>query len=316
MKIKIFINTTLSIIISALCCIIFINNLDYNFTIYQVIQSISKQWLYLLIACILIIFSVLLRSLRWNLLFQNKNKNITKHLYRAQFISYFINNISPLRIGDLAKSYVAAKNTDNKTSYILGSIVMERFLDIIMVLLLLCILVGNYGLGYFNLHLSFSVLWYLPLILLFIILFFKSKIFLPIKIQNIIGDMWDGFTAIKISNFYIIIIYSFIIWTIYLLNVYLIQLIFPEINLTLFECLFILVISSFIQMVPVGFGSIGIFHIGLQGALIQLNIDNYNSFIFVAHLYSYMIYTIIGAYYFMHERKLTIKNLYYELIKI
>ena len=316
MKIKLFINTTLSIIISALCCILFINNLDYNLTINEVIQSISKQWIYLLIACILITFSVLLRSLRWNLLFQNKR--ITKYLYRAQFISYFINNISPLRIGDLAKSYVVAKNTDNKTSYILGSIIMERFLDIIMVLLLLCILIGQYGLDYFNLNLSFSFFWYISLviILLSLFIFFKAKIFFPIKIQNILNEIWKGFTAIKIVNLSTIIIYSFLIWSIYLFNVYLIQLIFPDINLSLFECLFILVISSFIQMIPIGFGSIGIFHIGLQGALIQLNIDNYNSFIFVVHLYSYMIYTIIGAYYFMHERKLTIKNLYHELIKI
>ena len=316
MKIKLFINTTLSIIISALCCILFINNLDYNLTIKEVLQSISKQWIYLLMACILITFSVLLRSLRWNLLFQNNR--ITKYLYRAQFISYFINNISPLRIGDLAKSYVVAKNTDNKTSYILGSIIMERFLDIIMVLLLLCILIGQYGLDYFNLNLSFSFFWYISLviILLSLFIFFKAKIFFPIKIQNILNEIWKGFTAIKIVNLSTIIIYSFLIWSIYLFNVYLIQLIFPDINLSLFECLFILVISSFIQMIPVGFGSIGIFHIGLQGALIQLNIDNYNSFIFVVHLYSYMIYTIIGAYYFMHERKLTIKNLYHELIKI
>tara|TARA_B110000116_G_C16619716_1_gene483213 strand:- start:65 stop:880 length:816 start_codon:yes stop_codon:yes gene_type:complete len=271
-----------------------------------------------MIACILIIFSVLLRSLRWNLLFQNKNKGITKYLYRAQFISYFINNISPFRIGDLVKSYVVAKNTDNKTSYILGSIVMERFFDVIMVLLLLFILIGHYGLDYFNPNLSFSFFWYISLviILLSLFIFFKAKIYFPIKIQNILSEIWNGFTAIKIANLSTIIIYSFLIWSIYLYNVYLIQLVFPEINLSLFECLFILVISSFIQMVPVGFGSIGIFHIGLQGALIQLNIDNYNSFIFVAHLYSYMIYTIIGAYYFMHEKKLTIKNLYHELIKI
>jgi glycosyltransferase 2 family protein len=315
MNIKIFINTTISVIISTLCCIIFINSLDYNFNISEVIQSISIQWIYLLIACLLIIFSVLLRSLRWNLLFQNNN-NITKYLFRAQFISYFINNISPLRIGDLAKSYIVAKNTNNKTSYIFGSIIMERFSDVIMVLLLLFILIINYGLDYFNLSLSFSLLVYLPLFLLFSFIFFKSKIFFPTKIQNIIIDIWDGFTAIKISNLYIIIIYSFMIWAIYLLNVYLIQLIFPEISLSLLECLFILVISSLIQMIPIGFGSIGIFHIGLQGALIELNIDNYNSFIFVAHLYSYIIYTIIGAYYFMHEKKLTIKNLYDKIVNI
>ena len=318
MKIKILINSTLSIIISIFCCIIFINNLDYNFTIYEVMQSISNQWVYLLIACILIIFSVLLRSLRWHLLFNNKNINITKYLYRAQFISYFINNISPLRIGDLAKSYVVAKNTDNKTSYILGSIVMERFLDIIMIFLLLFILIGYYGLDYFKIDLSFLFFWYILLIIILLVLFifFKAKIFFPTKIQDILSEVWNGFTAIKIVNLSTIIVYSFLIWSIYLFNVYLIQLIFPEINLSLFECLFILVFSSFIQMIPVGFGSIGIFHIGLQGALIQLNIDNDNSFIFVAHLYSYMIYTIIGAYYFMHEKNLTIKSLYHEIIKI
>ena len=99
------------------------------------------------------------------------------------------------------------------------------------------------------------------------------------------------------------------------MNVFLIQEIFPALELKLIDCLFILVASSFIQMIPTGFGGLGIFHLGVNSVLIKLDIPNYEYFLILLWLYSYFIYTTLGSYHFIRNGKFTIKNLYNDLIK-
>ena len=68
-------------------------------------------------------------------------------------------------------------------------------------------------------------------------------------------------------------------------------------------------------MIPTGFGAIGVFHLGVESVLIQLGIMEYHNFLIMLWLYSYIIYTILGSYYFIKEGKFTLRNLYTDLIK-
>ena len=59
-------------------------------------------------------------------------------------VGYFSNNILPFRAGELLKSFLVSENQKISKSYALGTIVMERFLDMVILLLLmiLCILIS------------------------------------------------------------------------------------------------------------------------------------------------------------------------------
>ena len=57
------------------------------------------------------------------------------------------------------------------------------------------------------------------------------------------------------------------------------------------------------------------FETNRQGALNKLGIENYHSFIIILHLYSIIIYTIIGGYYFLKRKELSIKMIYNESIR-
>ena len=129
---KLFIHSFISLFIAFICLSIFINNADGDININNIFNHIRDGWLYFISASILLIISVYIRSLRWKYLFQSNSSYKTIDLFSGQLIGYFINNIIPIRVGDFAKSYFIAKKTDNKTSYIVGSIIMERFLDTIM----------------------------------------------------------------------------------------------------------------------------------------------------------------------------------------
>ena len=311
-KIKLFINVTISFLITLIGLLFFIKNSNYQFNFNDIYQYAYSGWKYLLLASLLLIISVYFRALRWSYLFNIQSRN-SKLLLETQFIGYFINNILPIRVGDVGRSYIVAKKTNNTTSYILGSIVMERFLDIMMVLLLMFIVIYNKGVMYLDIDLS-STFFILCIIPLLAYLAYRSIIFIPLRIRNILNEIWKGFTDVKFSSKGVVVLYSFIIWGIYWLNVFLIQLIFYDFALSYMDCLLILVASSFLQMIPTGFGSLGIFHAGIQVVLNKLNIYNM-SFIIILHLYSYILYTMLGAYYFFRESKFNLNNLYRDLIK-
>ena len=321
-KNKLFINSIISVIVVCICLFIFIKNSMRVFNFESLLTSISQQWIYLLLASLLLIISVYFRALRWKYLFASNISYSIKDLFSAQFIGYFINNIFPIRIGDFVKSYIVAKKTENKTSYILGSIIMERVLDTFMLCIFSIITIWYYGSHYLGInfsHLSFiSELRSLFLVLLILILaYFRGwhKKFIPIKIYTAFSEIWQGFTGMQPSGKNIVLLSSFAIWLIYCTNAFLIQMIFPSLGLSILDCMLILVASSFIQFIPTGFGALGIFHLGVESVLIKLGVVGYHNFLIILWFYSYLIYTSLGAYYFIKDGKFTIKNLYQDIIQ-
>tara|TARA_B100001142_G_scaffold142371_1_gene143569 strand:+ start:264 stop:1223 length:960 start_codon:yes stop_codon:yes gene_type:complete len=315
-KNKLLFNSFISLIIVFFCLFIFINNLKEGIRVDNLLQHIYNGCIYIMFASILLILSVYLRAFRWKNLFQSNKFNSISDLFSAQLVGYFINNISPVRIGDFAKSYLVSKKADQKNSYILGSIMMERVLDTIMLFIFMLIIIYSYGLEYLNINFSvISIYNIIAVILISCFSIYCIKFFIPFKIKNILSEFWKGFTTINSSNKSAVIFSSIFIWLIYWMNVFLIQEIFPALELKLIDCLFILVASSFIQMIPTGFGGLGIFHLGVNSVLIKLDIPNYEYFLILLWLYSYFIYTTLGSYHFIRNGKFTIKNLYNDLIK-
>ena len=316
-KIKLLINSLISLCIVFFCLFIFINNLKGELTLNNLLLFIYSGWVLLIAATILLIISVYIRAFRWKHLLQSNDSQSITSLFSAQLVGYFINNISPVRIGDFAKSYLVSKQTNQKNSYILGSIIMERTLDTMMLFIFLLLIIWNYGLEFLGINFSLdSISWYIMistiLILFFLVYFIKT--FIPIKIQNLLNEVWQGFSAIQFSNKGIVIFSSLFIWLIYWVNVFLIKSIF-HIQLSFIDCLLILVSSSLIQMIPTGFGALGIFHLGVESVLFKLGINDYYYFLILLWLYSYIIYTLLGSYYSIKESKFTFKNLYNDLIK-
>ena len=317
-QLKLLFHSIVSITITFICILFFIQNSNSEFNPSEIINSILDGWIYLVLACLLLVLSVYCRVYRWKYLFDSTQINTPNLLLKSQFIGYFINNVLPIRIGDLIRSYVVSKNTNHKTSYIIGSIAMERFLDILMVLCFSLAVVWHYGMDYLeiNYH-SFPNSFYIicGVVIIFAYLIYKFNFLIPEKIAKVFSELWKGFSDIKLSYKKNIIFYSIIIWVIYAMNVFLIQSMFQYLELSIFDCLLILVASSFLQMIPIGFGSIGIFHLGIQGALNKLGIQNQNAFIIMLHLYSIIIYTIIGGYYFLISKELSIKQIYNNIRK-
>ena len=124
------------------------------------------------------------------------------------------------------------------------------------------------------------------------------------KILRIFNQIMDGLLSIRKESIIPVVISSILIWSIYLLDVYLIQRAF-QFNLSWTQSLAILVISSLVLSIPSAPGMIGTFHAAVKYTMVDLfafTPNEGNSFAILMHAYGYILFTLLGAYYFLKSQ--------------
>lgn len=100
-------------------------------------QGISYWWLipYTVVA----VLSHYLRSERWRLLVKRENISHQRDtLFAGVMIGYLVNYAIP-RLGEVSRSVYVAKKTDMSTSDVIGTVVLERVIDLACMLLMVTI---------------------------------------------------------------------------------------------------------------------------------------------------------------------------------
>jgi uncharacterized protein (TIRG00374 family) len=104
--------------------------------IFEILSRINP--VYVIVACMAIFMSFILRTWRWSVLLRSSGHRIQSESgFKCIMFGWFINYILPLRIGDLARA-VTLKSTESiPLSVSLFTIVIERAMDMLMLALLL-----------------------------------------------------------------------------------------------------------------------------------------------------------------------------------
>ena len=91
-----------------------------------------------LIAAVVVLYFVgaYLRAVRWRLLFREPGGLRLAHLFAATLVGYMGNNLLPARLGEVARAYVAGRRGGLSLGYALGTVVVERVLDVLTVVVL------------------------------------------------------------------------------------------------------------------------------------------------------------------------------------
>ena len=100
----------------------------------------QANFFYLALAGLCAVFAVWLRAWRWRFLIPNSERMRTANLFSATMIGFMGNNLLPLRIGDLARAYIAAKKENVAASAMLATVVLERLLDVFAILIMLSVI--------------------------------------------------------------------------------------------------------------------------------------------------------------------------------
>ena len=264
---------------------------------------------YIILAGTILIFSVWLRGIRWSYLLIHEKKISVYSLYKTEMIGYFGNNILPFRLGELLRSYIVNREEKISGSMVFGTIVMERLLDTLGLMFFAVLLVLIYPLPEeirFFIQIGLFILVVLGIVFLLVLYRMrniKSNQFIIRHLQNFIS----GFSILNGQLKWKAILISLVLWMTYWMATHLIQMAL-HLKMDLSESLLVLVISSLALSIPAAPGQIGTFHAAVKYTLITI-IGNGKytpeigiNFALILHVYGYITYTILGAYYFFRSQ--------------
>ena len=127
MNYKKYIQVIIPLLISFICIYLVYKNIDFNLFFNELSKT---NYIYILTASLLLYLTVFIRAIRWKVIL---NKDISTYsLFKVQMIGYFVNNILFFRIGEILKSYVLGKKQNISKSYVFGTVIFERFLDMVI----------------------------------------------------------------------------------------------------------------------------------------------------------------------------------------
>ena len=101
----------------------------------------EANYLFIIPAVAVYFVGVWFRALRWQFLLNPLRYFPVKRLYPVVVIGYAANNLLPMRLGELVRSYYLARQEDFSASSALGSVAVERVFDGLTLIVLVAITV-------------------------------------------------------------------------------------------------------------------------------------------------------------------------------
>ena len=277
---------------------------DFNYNLF--IDSINNaKFPYIYFSIIILLVTIQLRAIRWHFLFKENIK--VNNLYVAQLIGYMGNNLLPLRFGEFFKSFYLEKKLKISKFKVFGTVVLERFLDLIgMLLLVLIIMNTNVYNKLSPFYLNFILfIFFVSLLAIVFSIYIKSpkKNKSSNRIFIIILDIINGFSSLAYNNVLYVLILTILIWINYIIVVYFVQYAF-SFNLNIYQSILLLLLPSLALSIPSLPGNIGTFEGAVVYTLSLYGIEDTIGFGFILHSISFIPYTLLGLIYFAKERKI------------
>jgi hypothetical protein len=211
---------------------------DWN----AIINDLSgANYIYLIPAVLMLLISHFIRGLRWKILMEPLGyKPSTTNTFLAVMVGYWANLAVP-RLGEVLKCTILAKYEKVPADRLVGTIVAERAIDVLSLIIIMLItvfsqydIVGNFSAEIFRKFFvsktgSYSMLKViiaLAIIVSFFVLMiwmFRKLNHLPFvsKTRSIFIGIWQGLISIRyIKQKWLFILHSVLIWGLYLLSTY------------------------------------------------------------------------------------------------
>jgi glycosyltransferase 2 family protein len=255
------------------------------------LEVLSKNWIsadkrWLLIMAVIAFASHLVRAERWRMLMVPAGHHPKlSHSFYSLMVGYFVNLLIP-RGGEVSRCYNLYKLDKTPPDMSFGTVVVERIVDLIclVVLIGICFLVESKKLFAFIDTLPFSpadssaklkllLLIGIGVALLFFIL--KWIVTKNVKLLAIVQKTWTGFrqgliSVFKLHNKWKFIFYSVFIWFLYFLMSYAVLKAFPSTALLDYGAVLSLFAIGSIAMAAPLPGGAGSYHLLVPQGLVFL----------------------------------------------
>ena len=282
--------------------------------VWSVLDGEVNYW-WMLFSLVFGVFGHLFRGWRWNLSLAplNEYPKLSNSVY-AIFVSYAANLVIP-RIGEVSRCGVLAKYDGVSFSKSLGTVVTERLIDslcVVMITFVTLLLQSGVFARFiketgtdtsFIFHLFTSTNFYITLaciialILLAYYLFRKLSVFA--KVKGILNDIWLGCMSLRhVDNLPLFIIYTIGIWLCYFLQFYVAFFSFDfSSDLGLMAGLVMFVVGSIAVVVPTPNGA-GPWHFAVITMMMMYGIskDDAGIFALLVHGIQTFLLILLGIY--------------------
>lgn len=261
----------LSILISLLFLYLAIRKIDID----GVITSLKMaHYPYLLAASLFMVFSFLIRGLRWKLILSPIKNCRFFSVFSILVIGFMANNLLPFRVGELARAYLNGKKEGISKSSSLATIAVERIFDGLSILIILFVISFILSFPHWARHLALvaTLLFLGALIFVYTLSIqgsFSVKLLnklleivpdgLRAKISRIVNSFVMGLKIFhRIDQMIILLLISVVIWLCDAFIFYSVSLAL-RLNFGYIGALFTLVIVALGIMIPSSPGYIGVY---------------------------------------------------------
>ena len=278
----------------------------------------NADYTWVVLALISMLFSHIVRAVRWNQLLDTLNIRTKTHTtFYAVMIGYFVNNAVP-RLGEITRCGVLSRHHKVPLDSVIGTVIAERAFDIITMFIILLITIlsqlsflGNFI--YENIIYKFSSSTSALLIIggsligICLFFFFLYRLFLSKlrklkffhKILDIVKGFWQGIKTIKnIKHKTLFLFYSLLMWGFYTVTIYLsFNSISATQHLTFVNALTIMALGSIGTLVPTpgGIGAYQYFVTITLIALFSIEKNTASAFANLIYFTQWMMINVVGG---------------------
>lgn len=321
--------TLLGLAISLVFLYLAIRNVEWGIVVSG-LKEIDLVFLTLTIACLF--GSIFCRALLWKNLLKFEKSVSWVHAFEAIIIGYMGNNVLPFRMGELIRAYAMSKKEGLSKTFILASIVLERLLDVLSLLIFFVALFLSVQLAHWLMVSGMVVFAFL--ILMIVLVYFASadawkfsslltKLlrYFPAAIshraEQITGSFIQGLGLIKNRSQVIEVIFlSLVVWSVWTGCVYFGLKAF-HLELPLTAPLLLVVVINMGVMIPSSPGFIGVFQYLCVVSLSFFAVPKETAlgFSVVLHAIQYVPVTLLGWFYLTRMHISLSRSLQSELEK-
>ncbi|NWJ98796.1 MAG: flippase-like domain-containing protein [Chloroflexi bacterium] len=263
---------------------------------------------------------VWIRAVRWHYLLGPLKKVPVKRLFPVVVIGYMANDVLPVRMGEVVRSYVLGRRENVSKTGTLATIVVERIMDGITMLLFLSstALFVTINKDIEGIERLASIVFLIFIVIFFIVassrsLLLKLEAFglklLPAlirpKVAGIADKFIDGLQVLRQwRDLMAVFSLSVLAWLCEAAMYWMVALAFTGLNLTWQAVIMTLAVANLFTLVPSTPGYVGPFDFAANKVLVSVFLVNRelaSSYVILLHAALYFPVTLWGVYYWISE---------------
>ena len=309
--INIFVKTLLPLLLGAVLLYWIYRNFDFG-QVLASLKGMNMWWFW--VSCVFGVLSHAIRGWRWRLTLAplGYRPNNANSVYSI-FIAYAANLVVP-RVGEVSRCMVLERYDKVPFAQSLGTLVSERLVDTLMVLIITFAAVlaqwrvfltfvseagGVNDTGAFSSFGRIAVLLLSIVAVSAVLCFIVKKMKLWAKVKIFFARFWDGFTSLtKVRNLPLFILETVAIWFYYFMQFYLSFFWFPfSSDLSLGAALLLFVAGSVAVVVPTPNGA-GPWHFAVMSIMMLYGVSSVDAGVFalIVHTLQTLLVALLGIY--------------------